>query len=122
MIALIVSILVFILGIFLIICGIIGDENQPFIIGFTGLIIMCIILLISLNFGKSIYKQDNTKSIAKKEQIEYLLENNISSYVIEQAQKYNEEIDAGNNYWCRFSIEDRSEFKIDIDKYLNKEN
>ena len=34
--------------------------------------------------------------------------------------KNNDNVDFGNNYWCRFNIEDRSEYKIDIDKYISR--
>ena len=79
-----------------------------------------ILLAISLGNGISIKKQNI--NIQKKEYIEYALENNPSLYVFEQAQDYNREIEAGNNLWCRFNIEDRSEYKIDIDKYIRRNN
>lgn len=75
-------------------------------------------LAISLAFGGSITKTNITKKLLEKDQIEYLLENNLNLYVIEEAKEYNSSIDYGNNYWCRFTIEDRDIYKIDIDKYI----
>ena len=35
-----------------------------------------------------------------------------------QAKKYNKSVNKNNDYWHRFVIEDRSEWLIDINKYL----
>ena len=122
MIAVIIGIPLILLSIILVAFGFVLDKEKPFFAGLTIFIVVCVVLTISLTSGKSIYKKDNTKLIMEKEQIEYLLENNISFYVIEQAREYNREIDRGNNLWCRFSIENRDDYKIDIDNYLNKES
>lgn len=121
MIAVIIGIPLILLSIILVAFGFVLDKEKPFFAGLTIFIVVCVVLTISLTSGKSIYKKDNTKLIMEKEQIEYLLENNISFYVIEQAREYNREIDRGNNLWCRFSIENRDDYKIDIDNYLEKE-
>lgn len=80
-----------------------------------------LVLILSLCAGESIYKQDNTKLLEEKEYIEYCLDSKPSLYVIEQAKEYNYKVQDGNNYWCRFNIEDRNEYLIDIDKYIKGE-
>jgi len=80
-----------------------------------------IILVTSLFVGKSIAKKDTVKYLTEKEQIEYILENKISLYSIEKAKEYNRKVQNGNNYWCRFNIEDRSAYLIDIDSYIKLE-
>lgn len=85
------------------------------------LILVCgFLLAISLAFGRSITKTDINKELQKKNQIEYILENAPSLFAIEQAEEYNYSIDYGNNYWCRFNIEDRDIYKIDIEKYISE--
>lgn len=81
-------------------------------------VVFIIILAVSLCTGKSIYKQDNTKLLEEKEYIEYCLDSKPSLYSIEQAEKYNNKVQLGNNHWCRFNIEDRSAYLIDIDSYI----
>ena len=105
--------------ILLIMCMKSDDEYFCLPLGIT--LFAIVMLIIALMCGKSIYKQDNTDILFEKQAIEYCLENDNNIFIIEKAQKYNKEVDSGNNLWCRFSIEDRSEFKIDIDKYLEKE-
>lgn len=87
-------------------------------VGILTFIAMAIVIILPLSIGKSIYKQDNRRILREKESIEYILETQPSYYIIKEAETYNSNIELGNNYFCRFSIEDRSEFKIDIDKYL----
>lgn len=118
MLAVIIGIIVFIISVTLIVFACICDKNGPFAVGVVMFFIICFMLPVSLIAGRSIYKRNNTEMLVKREQIKYLLKNNTSIYVIEQAQYYNNEVDFGNNLWCRFSIEDRSEYKIDIDKYI----
>ena len=120
MFATIVLGIIIILSIFLlIVCILSEDEHFGIPLGLT--LFAIVMLIISLICGKSIYKQDNTDILFEKQAIEYCLENDNNIFIIEKAQKYNKEIDSGNNLWCRFSIEDRSEFKIDIDSYIKKE-
>jgi len=104
-----------ILALILFCCNEIIEGISIIILLITGLIIA---LVISLSMGKSFTKKDMTKYLTEKEQIEYLLENKLSLYSIEQAENYNYKIQQGNNYWCRFNIEDRSAYLIDIDSYI----
>ena len=120
MITLIISVILVILGIILFIIALLIDSEKALATGLCLILIPTFITITCLVFGKSIYKQD--VDLKEKEQIEYLLENRLDLYSIEQAEDYNKEIEFGNNYWCRFNIEDRSEYKIDIDKYLKKED
>ena len=74
----------------------------------------CIItLVISYCIG---YNLPNT---FEKYIIENELEQEVSVELIERALNYNKRIDFGNNLWCRFSIEDRNEYKIDIQYYID---
>lgn len=119
MITLIISIIAVILGIILFIIALLIDEEKALVAGLCLILMPTFITITCLVFGKSIYKQN--VDLREKEQIEYLLENRLDMYAIAQAEDYNKAIEFGNNYWCRFNIEDRSEYKIDIDKYLKKE-
>lgn len=58
-------------------------------------------------------------NLEEKHHIETLLEVQPDLYVIEKAQEYNEDVNEFNNLWYRFTIEDRSEYLIDIDYYVN---
>lgn len=58
-------------------------------------------------------------NLQEKHYIETLLEQQPDLYVIEKAQEYNEDVNEYNDLWCRFTIEDRSEYLIDIDYYIN---
>lgn len=104
------------------IIGVILLRHDDEIVGwFIALLIFCgFFLAMSLAFGRSITKTNMTKSLQEKDQIEYLLENNPSLYVIEEAKSYNSDIEYGNTYWCRFTIEDRDTYKIDIDSYIKE--
>ena len=58
-------------------------------------------------------------NLEEKHYIETLLEQQPDLYVIEKAQEYNEDVNEYNDMWCRFTIEDRSEYLIDIGYYIN---
>ena len=122
MIAVIIGIVMVVMGILLLIFGIKDDMDD--LVGFGVGVLLAVILVITLPLlcGKSIYKADTTKLLTEKENIEYLLETKPSLYAIKEAETYNSNIEFGNNYFCRFSKEDRSEFKINIDKYISGEN
>ena len=117
MIAVIISIILVIVGVVVIIYNHVNYSIT------SGLGLLCItvafwISLTALIIGQSIYKQDNTKLLMEKQTIEYVLENKPDYYIFEKAKEYNHEVNNGNNYFCRFNIEDRSEFEINIGKYL----
>lgn len=57
-------------------------------------------------------------NLQEKHAIETLLEVDPNLYNIEKAKEYNKDVQFGNNLWCRFTIEDRSDYLIDIDIYL----
>lgn len=40
---------------------------------------------------------------------------------LEKIEEWNSDVNYGNNKWCRFSIEDRSEYLINIDDLLKGE-
>jgi len=80
--------------------------------------VLVMILAVALGTGRSISKVNTEKYFLEKEHIEYMLENKPDLYIIEQAKSYNHKIQIGNNYWCRFNIEDRSAYLIDIEKYI----
>jgi len=61
------------------------------------------------------------ESTYTKEQICLLLRHSLSTETIKLAENYNENLEFGNNYWCRFTLRDLSEDRIDIDYYLTKE-
>lgn len=82
-----------------------------------------ITLFISLMTGISIYKWENkNKLLYEKKGIELTLNENLNYDILKDAEKHNKEIQKGNNYWCRLNIEDRSEFLINIDEYLEKDD
>ena len=110
-----------IMGIVMVIIGIKGKSSEFIAPGILLMAGMSVFLFIALGQGISIYKCDNTKRLQEKEMIEYCLENNPSYYIIQEAEEYNKDVEQSNNYFHRFTIEDRSEFKIDIDKYIIKQ-
>lgn len=57
-------------------------------------------------------------NLQEKQAIETLLEADPNLYNIEKAEEYNRDVQFGNSLWCRFTVEDRSEYIIDIDIYL----
>ena len=122
MIALIVCIFLTILAVLLLILYSKTLDEVLLSIGVPLFFVVGLVLFTSLGVGTSIHRQNTTKYIAEKEQIEYMLENKPSIYVIDQAKRFNNNIQCGNNYWCRFTIEDRSEYMIDIDSYVNKKH
>ena len=58
-------------------------------------------------------------NLEEKHYIETLLEQQPDLYVIEKAQEYIEDVNEYIDLWCRFTIEDRSEYLIDIGYYIN---
>ena len=122
MIALIVAIIFLILLIVTLVTAFHDKWETENKIILSVLTLGCICIFVAvLTVGKSIYKQDTTNLLSEKAQIEYLLENNLDETAIKMAEKYNEKIENGNNYIYRFSIEDRSSFKISLEKYYEKE-
>ena len=116
----IIAIIMIILGISLIL-----DHDDGFIGAFVFASFVICVLAGSLVLGGSI-KKSNFDYYEEKAQIECLLENHLNYDTIKKAKSYNDNVEIGNNYWCRFNIEDRSEYKIDIDSYIklgpNKED
>ena len=78
-------------------------------------------LTLCLTSGESI-KKSSYDYFEEKSQIEYLLENSPNMYVIKLAEKYNSKVQNGNDYWCRFTIENRDEYLIDIDTFIEPNN
>ena len=118
MIALIVAIIFLILLIVTLVTAFHDKWETENKIILSVLTLGCICIFVAvLTVGKSIYKQDTTNLLSEKAQIEYLLENNLDATAIKMAEKYNEKVENGNSYIYRFSIEDRSEFKISLEKY-----
>ena len=119
MIAVIISIILVIVGIVVIIYSCVNDNTLVYGVGF--IMVAFWLSFAALINGRSIYKQDNTELLMEKQTIEYVLENEPDYYIFEKAKEYNREINKGNNYFCRFNIEDRSKLEIDIYKYFNKD-
>lgn len=109
-------------GILILLCIaglIIFIDEEKMTLAILGVITtLVMILAVSLGIGRSISKDNTEKYFLEKEHIEYMLENKPDLYIIEQAKSYNHKIQIGNNNWCRFTIEDRSAYLIDIDSYL----
>ena len=120
MIAVIIGSVLFVLGAIILIVGIIGGSENVAGLGIVGIVVCAFLIPVCLITGRSIHKKDISKDLLRKEQIEYLLENAPSLYTVEEARKYNNSIEEGNNYLCRFTREDRSEYKIDIDSYIKE--
>ena len=118
MIALIIGVILFISGVALLICGVKYGDDGCVGGGVIFTIVPFAFVLLALLAGASIYKTNTKKKLEEKRYIEYCLETQPSYYVIQEAEHYNNSIERGNNYFCRFNIEDRSEFIINIDDYL----
>lgn len=121
-----------VLGIIILVCIIaiikiltsasLSTDSMDFIPIFVAFILACGgALILCLIDGGSI-KKSSYDYFEEKSQIEYLLENNPSMYVVKLAEKYNNKVQDGNNYWCRFTIENRDEYLIDIDDYIKDNN
>jgi len=118
MIALIVCGLIIVLTIIIVIISYKKyDTSLAPIFGITA--IMLIIISVSHIAGYKTYNRAQMKY--KKEQYEILLtEGHLSKELFDEIEVHNSNIDFGNNLWSRFNIEDREEYKIDINEYLNK--
>lgn len=55
--------------------------------------------------------------LERKAYIEDLLSERYDSFTIEMAEKYNSDVNSFNNYFYRFTIDDRSEYLIDIESF-----
>jgi len=122
MISLIVGIIMLLIGILAIVSYVKSDfkvemEFLTFVAAFC-CSASVIVPIISLYLGMSIYKQKDM--LLEKHIIEIVLNNEVSYDTIKEAEKYNRDVQYGNNYWCRFNIEDRSEYIINIDSYLEQ--
>ena len=113
MIATIIFGIIIILTIILTIIGIKQGDITCVSLG-VGFTIGCIMVLLALVYLGYLKKPN----LQKKENIEILLEYSLNEYTIEKALEYNYSVNEYNNYWFRFSIENRNEWLIDIDKYL----
>jgi len=123
MISLIVSIIILLIGIGCIIWCITVRPSNVTIRNLSYISAYCfmfalVISIGSLYCGRSIYKQKDM--LIKKHITEIVLNNEVSYDTIKEAEKYNRDVQYGNNYWCRFNIEDRSEYIINIDSYLEQ--
>ena len=73
-------------------------------------------LFLSLFAG---YSKPNQEEIIETERYEYMLENGkIDTELVKDIFEHNRSVEIGNNLWCRFTIEDRGEYIIDLDEYL----
>lgn len=55
--------------------------------------------------------------LERKAYIEDLLSERYDSFTIKMAEKYNSDVNSFNNYFYRFTIDDRSEYLIDIESF-----
>ena len=97
-----------------------ASETKGFqIMSAIGSVFAISFLVISLASGGSVKKFNNEdKLLRERHKIEILLEVDYCYDTIKDAVNYNKKVDNGNNYWCRFKLEDRSYLKIDIDSYI----
>lgn len=114
MIATIVCGLFLILAIVLIILSVI-NFGEPLVIGFVLGGATLLILAVSLCNGYIPYHSDILK---KKEDLIVLYQNCPCKSHIRDIIYHNNKVENGNNLWCRFTIEDRSEYKINITELL----
>lgn len=75
-------------------------------------------VLSLLPIGLNYLIDNRTRFLKEKEKIEEILEYDTSYCVIEKAQSYNKSVNYLNNYFFRFTIEDRNDLLIDIERYL----
>lgn len=123
MIATITGGILVLIGVILFIISIkIEDVERSEVVLVAGIlpIILAIILFMLVVWNGYCFTRD---LLEKKEKLELILEYDTSYYVVEKVIDYNEDVNRYNNYFYRFTIEDRGEWLIDIDKYLEaKEN
>ena len=91
------------------------DDKPPSSVNIiTGL--TAVLLVTSLFVG---YRKSNKEMIIETEYYEHMLENGkIDTELVKDIFEHNRSVEIGNNLWCRFTIEDRSEYIIDLDEYL----
>jgi len=79
--------------------------------------ICCAVWFIKVSNGPYKYSEEMQH---KRTNIEYKLSyyDKLFYDYIEEAREYNKEVDSSNNKMVRFKIEDRSEYKINIDYYI----
>lgn len=94
-------------------------DNDRVGLGAAITIVSFTIGLASILYGYCVF--DKANCVIEKQQIEIGLKTDAYLLFIDAAYKHNREINVGNNYWCRFTIEDREDFKIDIDNYIKIE-
>lgn len=118
MIATIVFGTLIILSIFGSVCLIIDDELV--IATFFGCLSLLMGVFLYLNLSDGYYFKGDP---VEKARIEYEIENTNPNWdALKEAQEYNEAVNKSNDYWHRFVIEDRSQWLIDVDKYLEDKN
>lgn len=90
------------------------DMDEVIFIPTTFLVISVMTITIGLSVGYS-HKLPNI--LGKQDLIDsYIL--CPCEYHLDKVKKWNEDVNYGNNKWCRFKLDDRSEYLIDIDKLL----
>lgn len=115
MIITIVFLIFFIIGIIIIVNGIReNSEDGDFLAGGAFIVISLGVIIPTLIYGYSF--EGNP---IEKARIEYEIENTYPNFdALKEAQEYNKSVNDNNNYWFRFTIEDRSQWLIDVNKYL----
>lgn len=90
------------------------DMDEIIFIPTTFLVVSIMAIAISLSVG---YGHKLPNILGKQD----LIDSYIScpcKYHLDEIEKWNEDVNYGNNKWCRFKLDDRSEYLIDIDKLL----
>lgn len=112
MIALIVCGIVFILSLILfVLC--ICDGSKHFKMSLACMFIAINVLIFSLSCG--------TLASFNEYERQDLINNYLNcpcEYHLKEVENYNEWINFGNNLWCKFKIDDRSDWEINIDELL----
>ncbi len=95
------------------------DVDTAVCITGISLIIWFVIASVSAGFVAAGYTQFEPKEYDKLiHVIEY--SNSYSMEVEEEIEHWNKTLNDYNNLWCRFTVEDRSQYYIDINIYLSK--
>lgn len=97
------------------------NEEDEYVIFGVFIFISLLSLGISLCLGRSARNYED-KLFEEKKRIELYLDADFGYDTIKMADRYNRNVETGNNLWCRFKKEDRTEYKIDLKKWLNKEH
>ena len=80
---------------------------------------VALILIVGLTFTYNTTGYSKQGLLKEKEKLEFYLDQKDKYFFdyLSKAKMHNEIVEIGNNKWYRWSIEDRSEYMIDVEYY-----